>query len=108
MPRKWPIGCAPASRGTQSGLTFPAQILDDDTSVSDDGPDSIPAKGKIPTKEEEAAVAEEDDEDEEEGEEYRVEKVLKHRFAGGELEYQIKWLGYDKKEDLTWEPIENL
>jgi hypothetical protein len=22
--------------------------------------------------------------------------------------YQIKWLGYEKKADLTWEPIENL
>lgn len=71
--------------------------------MSDDGPDNVPAKGKIPTKEEEAAAAEEED-----GEEYRVEKVIKHRFDGGEVEYQIKWLGYDKKEDLTWEPIENL
>lgn len=69
----------------------------------------IPAKGKIPTKEEEAAAAEEDDEDDEDdGDEYRVEKVLKHRFSGGEVEYQIKWLGYEDKKDLTWEPLENL
>lgn len=76
--------------------------------MSDDGPDMIPAKGKIPTKEEEAAAAESEDDDEEDGEEYRVEKVLKHRFNGGQVEYQIKWLGYDKKADLTWEPLENL
>lgn len=74
----------------------------------DDGPDVIPAKGKIPTKEEEAAAEEEDEDDDEEGEEYRVEKVLKHAWDGGEVSYQIKWLGYPKKEDLTWEPLENL
>lgn len=77
--------------------------------MSDDGPDQIPAKGKIPTKEDEAEAAQEEDEDDDEdGEEYRVETVLKHRFNGNEVEYQIKWLGYDKKGDLTWEPMENL
>lgn len=76
--------------------------------MSDDGPDMIPAKGKIPTKEEEAAAAEDDDEDDEDGEEYRVEKVLDHQFERSEVLYQIKWLGYDKEEDLTWEPLENL
>lgn len=77
----------------------------------DNGPDSIPAKGKIPTKEEEIAAAEDDEEDDEEdedGEEYRVELIRKHRFAGGRLEYQVKWLGYEKVADMTWEPIENL
>lgn len=75
----------------------------------DDGPDMIPAKGKIPTKEEEAAAEEDNEDDEdEEGEEYRVEKVLKHAWDGGVVLYQIKWLGYEKKADLTWEPLENL
>lgn len=74
--------------------------------MSDGGPDSIPAKGRIPTKEEEGAAAEEDDDEDEE--EYRVEDVLNHRFNGKEFLYQIKWLGYEKKSDLTWEPMENL
>ena len=73
-----------------------------------DIPDSIPAKGKIPTK----AEAEEEDEEEEEDDEpdeYRVEKILQHAFnEEGTLYYQIKWLGYESKKDLTWEPIENL
>lgn len=84
--------------------------------MSDDGPDQIPATGKIPTKAEEEAAQEEeeeeeeddDDDEDEDGEEYRVEKVLNHRFDGSELEYQIKWLGYENKEDMTWEPLENL
>lgn len=89
-------------------LTRQAAALSDEE-MSDDAPDQIPAKGKIPTKEEEAAAAEEDeDDDDEEGEEYRVEKVLKHRFNGADVEYLIKWFGYDKKADQTWEPLENL
>jgi chromobox protein 1 len=84
-------------------------VSDDD--MDSDGPDAVPAKGKIPTKAEEAAAAaeEEDDDDEEDGEEFRVEKILKHDFSPeGVTIYQIKWLGYEKKADLTWEPIENL
>lgn len=38
-----------------------------------------------------------------------MEKILKHDFLDdGTPVYQIKWLGYDKKEDLTWEPMSNL
>jgi len=76
----------------------------------DNAPDSIPAKGKIPTKAEELAQAEEDEDDDESGgeEEYIVEKIKKHRFNGGTVEYQVKWLGYSKAADMTWEPVENL
>lgn len=53
--------------------------------------------------------ADDDDDDEEEAEgEYRVENILAHDFKRGVLLYQIKWLGWDKDEDLTWEPEENL
>ena len=72
-------------------------------------PDSIPAKGKIPTKADVEEEEDDDEEDDDEPEEYRVEKILKHDFLDdGTVVYQIKWLGYDKKADLTWEPIENL
>ena len=39
----------------------------------------------------------------------QVEKILKHEFgADGNVLYQIKWLGYEKKSDMTWEPVENM
>jgi hypothetical protein len=28
--------------------------------------------------------------------------------ASGELRFEVKWEGYDKKSDMTWEPEENL
>ena len=78
--------------------------------MDSDGPDLIPARAPVPVKEEQVAEEEEDDEDDEDGEEYRVEKIISHRFVGktGKVEYEIKWLGYDKKSDRTWEPLENL
>ena len=87
-----------------------AAISDDDEIESDGGPDTIPARGKIPTKADEPEEeAEDEDDDDEDEEEFRVEKILKHDFAeSGAVLYQIKWLGYDKKSDLTWEPVENL
>ncbi|KAF1993899.1 hypothetical protein P154DRAFT_502660 [Amniculicola lignicola CBS 123094] len=56
---------------------------------------------------------EEDDEEEgsEEGEEYVVEKIISHRFdaaSQGEIKYEVKWLGYEKKSDRTWEGEDNL
>ena len=45
---------------------------------------------------------------EEDDEEYLVEKVIEKRItAKGNIEYLIKWEGYDEKEN-SWEPIENL
>lgn len=42
--------------------------------------------------------------------EFVVEKILKHFVddATGELQFKIKWEGYEKKSDITWEPEENL
>ena len=48
------------------------------------------------------------EEEEDEDDEYEVEKILKKRKVGGEVEYQVKWKGWDREEDLTWEPVENL
>uniref|UniRef100_A0A915BF05 Chromo domain-containing protein n=1 Tax=Parascaris univalens TaxID=6257 RepID=A0A915BF05_PARUN len=40
---------------------------------------------------------------------YVVEKILKKRthYKTGAVQYLIKWKGYDRKEDNTWEPAEN-
>ena len=74
---------------------------------SDDGVDQVPAKAnavKAPVEE-----VEEDEEDEDEPDEYQVERIIQHNFSDdGAVLYQIKWLGYDKKSDYTWEPLENL
>ena len=108
--------CETSRRKRKRKLTYITAILTDDEAESD-GPDEIPAKGgKLPTrtpaKIPEGDVVDEADEDEDEdedGEEYKVEGIEGHRFADDEvLEYRIKWLGYPKKVDQTWEPIGNL
>uniref|UniRef100_A0A0M3IHG7 Chromo domain-containing protein n=1 Tax=Ascaris lumbricoides TaxID=6252 RepID=A0A0M3IHG7_ASCLU len=40
---------------------------------------------------------------------YVVEKILKKRthYRTGAVQYLIKWKGYDREEDNTWEPAEN-
>jgi predicted DsbA family dithiol-disulfide isomerase len=41
---------------------------------------------------------------------YVVEKILSHRWekATQEFKFEVKWEGYEKKSDRTWEPEENL
>lgn len=40
---------------------------------------------------------------------YTVEKILTHQFNDdGKILFQIKWEGYEKLADRTWEPEENL
>nr|XP_022905013.1 chromobox protein homolog 3-like [Onthophagus taurus] len=42
------------------------------------------------------------------GEEYTVEKIIDKRVnANGTVEYLLKWIGYDDK-DNTWEPVNHL
>ena len=71
---------------------------------SDEGVDMVPAKAKAVKAPVEDVATHEEEQDE-----YRVEKILKHHFGvDGTVLYQIKWLGYEKKSDMTWEPVENL
>lgn len=43
-----------------------------------------------------------------EGEEhYEVDKILNSRYIGNELQYLVRWVGYDQGED-SWEPAEFL
>ncbi|KAH6678804.1 chromo domain-containing protein [Plectosphaerella plurivora] len=59
-------------------------------------------------------AAAEDDEEEEDGDDddeevFNVEKILDHKVdANGEITFRVKWEGYEKKADQTWEPEENL
>ncbi|OAA78958.1 chromo domain-containing protein [Akanthomyces lecanii RCEF 1005] len=66
-------------------------------------------------KEEEVGAVEngdeEDEDDDEEDEEdvFIVEAIKKHMIdEDGSLKFHVKWEGYDKKADMTWEPEENL
>jgi len=54
-----------------------------------------------------AAAADSTDADNEE-EEYEVEKILDMRKKGKKKEYLVKWKGWEKVEDQTWEPEASL
>lgn len=56
-------------------------------------------------KQDKPLVAEESDND---VDEYEVELIVDKRDAGGVTEYLVKWKGWEKEEDRTWEPVENL
>ena len=67
-------------------------------------------KGKKKKKE----SSDEDDDAEEEADDYVVESVLDKKVEvgkGGKPDktlYLVKWAGWDRKEDQTWEPLEHL
>ncbi|KOS20041.1 Chromo domain-containing protein 2 [Escovopsis weberi] len=57
----------------------------------------------------EAENGEDEDEEELEEDEFVVERINTHMIdEDGSLKFQVKWEGWDKKSDLTWEPEENL
>jgi len=61
-----------------------------------------------PDEEEPVEDADDADEDKAEGE-YVVEAIRDHTFdEDGVLRLQVKWKGYDKPSDMTWEPEEQL
>ena len=41
-------------------------------------------------------------------EEYEVEALLGKRRRKGEVQYLVKWKGWDRPEDNSWEPLINL
>ncbi|KAK2014226.1 chromo domain-containing protein [Colletotrichum eremochloae] len=50
-----------------------------------------------------------DEDDELEPDEYIVEKILDHQVAeDGTVNFRVKWEGYEKKADQTWEPEDSL
>ncbi|KAG4427669.1 hypothetical protein IFR05_016846 [Cadophora sp. M221] len=114
---------------------MPPQIIDDegsDESSNYDAPDPVaPApkvkqevkvkkkaksKSETPVEEPEALEVEseknEDEDDDEElpEDEYVVEKITNHIVDedNGEIKYEVKWEGFEKRTDRTWEPEENL
>ncbi|KAF7854596.1 hypothetical protein EAF04_010405 [Stromatinia cepivora] len=100
---------------------MPPQISDDERSVSDVSEQEYKKPVKVRTQKEKSPEEElkvesdrEGDEGQVEGDgqeedEFVVEKILKHAIdEEGVLRFQVKWEGYDKKSELTWEPERNL
>jgi len=92
-------------------------MISDDESMSDgvDVPESVPAKatakgkGNAPAKPVSEDEQEDGSDDNEEAEdEYVVDKLLAHKTVRGVVQYKVKWLGWEKEEDMTWEPAANL
>ncbi|KAI1204041.1 heterochromatin protein one [Nemania serpens] len=54
-------------------------------------------------------VEDEDEDEDLEEDEFIVEKILAHMVEpDGTLKYKVKWEGYEKKSDQTWEEEDNL
>jgi len=82
---------------------MPPQILTDSES---DG-DVIPAKPIEQVQDVSDVEDEAEDIPDEDGEEYIVEAIKDHKYEGKKLFLLVKWKGYEKKSDMTWEPEEN-
>ncbi|KAJ5785111.1 uncharacterized protein N7503_010323 [Penicillium pulvis] len=79
------------------------------STAKDGTPDDTPATTDMKEDDKEDVKAENGDDSSEEDEGvYIVESIATHDFLKGTLLLHVKWKGYDKVEDMTWEPEENL
>ncbi|KAL9000665.1 MAG: hypothetical protein Q9169_000701 [Polycauliona sp. 2 TL-2023] len=92
----------------------PLPLESDAESIASEDPKAEPVETKDEVLDDAPDVADEDDEEEDGDEElaysYVVEKILAHHndFTDNAFRYEIKWKGYEKKADRTWETEENL
>ncbi|KAF2802404.1 uncharacterized protein BDZ99DRAFT_468876 [Mytilinidion resinicola] len=89
---------------------MPPAISDDEASASGNE-DEIPFKDNknmLDAQNGDENSDDDEEEEEEEEEEYIVEAILNHAFEDDVLKYEVKWAGYEKKSERTWEPEENL
>ncbi|TGZ78237.1 chromo domain-like protein [Ascodesmis nigricans] len=66
-----------------------------------------PSPEPEPAEDDKADDEGDEDEDAGEEEEYVVEKIMDHKIEKKKLYFHVKWKGYEKKSDMTWEPEEN-
>lgn len=87
------------------------ELQDDVDEMEEDEEEEEKAAREVEADEEPEDVeegADEDDDNASGGEdEYVVEAIRGHRIRRGIVEYEIKWLGYEDR-DNTWEPEDNL
>lgn len=86
-----------------------SESADDDEPVSEA---ALLANGDDANGDDEGDEGDEVEEEEEEGldeDEFIVEAIRKHMVdEDGSLKFLVKWEGWEKKSDLTWEPEDNL
>ncbi|KAK2041334.1 chromo domain-containing protein [Colletotrichum somersetense] len=94
-----------------------AEYRDDVVQTKSEEDDIPEAKGDLNGSNAKSIVNIEEDEDDEdadeaedlEPDEYIVEKILDHQVAeDGTVNFRVKWEGYEKKADQTWEPEDSL
>jgi len=69
------------------------------------GNEAAPESSKKKKQEKPIVIEESDDDGDAE---YEVELIVDKRIVGRVTEYKVKWKGWEKEEDRTWEPVENL
>ncbi|KAI5919648.1 heterochromatin protein one [Camillea tinctor] len=90
------------ARNASASLKEPDGDIEDD-----DMPDIV--KGDVGNGDDNAGADEDEDEEDLEEDEFIVEKILAHAVeADGTVKYKVKWEGYEKKADQTWEDEDNL
>ncbi|PHH58784.1 hypothetical protein CDD81_4583 [Ophiocordyceps australis] len=99
----------------QHGRSSNQSSSSDEDEVMHDAVPTSSKKGARKQKVEQVRqVEDEEDEDEDDGDdldedEFIVETIKKHMVdVDGTLKFLVKWEGWDKKTDMTWEPEENL
>lgn len=85
-----------------------AMLSDAEDSSREESPDAIPARAPIEVDSDSQGDASDKDDENMDEDEYVVEKILRHNVDKDGVKYLIKWEGFSKKEDQTWEPIDNL
>jgi len=85
-----------------------AEESEDEDEVIPDAEDDAEEGGD--DAEEEVKGEGDEDEDEDGVVEYTVERIVTHDYSGveGSLIYKVKWEGFSKEKDQTWEPKSNL
>ncbi|KAI8945884.1 heterochromatin protein one [Xylaria longipes] len=105
-----PITTATTKRAATTTKTALAVSPNDDDDDDDDN-EMLDVVGDDGAKGEQDEDGEEGDDNEEnlDEDEYIVEKILAHVLeADGSLKYKVKWEGYEKRSDQTWEEEGNL
>ncbi|KAI0467503.1 heterochromatin protein one [Xylaria cf. heliscus] len=101
-----PITSTTTKRASTTSKVAPAMSHDDD---DDDDNEMLDVVGDDGAKDDQNGQGEEGDDDDLDEDEYIVEKILAHVLeADGSLKYKVKWEGYEKKSDQTWEEESNL